>query len=334
MWEEGKGCQELYRIVVHSQPRPLPRVRLSAQVVAHAQPPDALSLADKRRGKGDKERLQIDRSLPRSLAPSLSSYPIKAQHQQRPSFTLTLTLNMAGALDALEKSILDGTFFQGRRTPSPTRSASTASNAPSSPSSSRSPSPTGMPAGALLRTSGPQTGPKGVKADRDHARQVEKEMRREQRKVRDGELRGRAVVAGDWRVQERLQREEDARRRDGAAPSSSRVGSRREQDEEDLDLDDLGLDDDDEDDEALQRYRRARILELQGGQAASSSSSAASSSRPSRAGAAQYGRLIEVDGDSYSTEIDDVPPGTSVVVHIYSDVSTSERSPSSSRSRN
>ncbi|PWN25590.1 hypothetical protein BDZ90DRAFT_234032 [Jaminaea rosea] len=210
-------------------------------------------------------------------------------------------------MDPLEKSILDGTAFRGPRTPSPTRSASTASPTPSaSPSSSRSPSPVSMPAGAPQRTSGPQTGPKGVKADRDHARELERDGRREARRARDAELSKRAMLAGDWREQERLQKSEDRRRRDQV-----RVGSREEQERDgsDLDSDDL-----DEDAEAVSAFRRARILELQGGQGTSASSS-------QRAATATYGQLLEVDGDEYASQIDDVPIGTSVVVHIYSHLS-------------
>lgn len=210
-------------------------------------------------------------------------------------------------MDPLEKSILDGTAFRGPRTPSPTRSASTGSPAPSaSPSSSRSASPVSMPAGAPQRTSGPQTGPKGVKADRDHARELERDGRREARRARDAELSKRAMLAGDWREQERLQKKEDRRRRD-----QGRAGSREEQERGGSDLDD---DDLDEDAEAISAFRRARILELQGGQGTSASSS-------QRAGTSTYGQLLEVDGDEYASQIDDVPIGTSVVVHIYSHVS-------------
>ncbi|CAO1635878.1 unnamed protein product [Parajaminaea phylloscopi] len=208
--------------------------------------------------------------------------------------------------DPLEKSVLDGSFFRGPRTPSPTRTASTASE----PSSSRSPSPVGDAApksNTVVQHSGPQTGPKGVRADRNAAVAHDRQQKRDELRKINSELKKLALEAGTWREQEKLaarqvllrEQLEDLENRAAGEESSGE------------DSDDNG------DGDAVRRYRAQRIRELAGRSPAQNALQSTSQPRRVRG---HYGSLIRVGASQYASAIDEVPPGTSVVVHIASDL--------------
>lgn len=207
--------------------------------------------------------------------------------------------------DPLEAAILNGSLFRGPRTPSPTRSASTASNTPS-PSPSRSSSPQLSPSiSAPTRSTGPQTGPKGVRADRDAFESDKRAQRRRNVNETNRKMERMAIRAGTSEEQEamdRIQREERDRRAD-----HERRAAGEEEDE-------------DEDQAAMQRYRAQRMAELQGRAAGSGAAKASSNGN-----AAYYGHLREVDAKGYLKAVDEAESSTTgaVVVHIYSKVRAS-----------
>lgn len=205
--------------------------------------------------------------------------------------------------DALEKGIPDGSFFRGPRIPSPTRSASTASD----PSSSRSPSPAAKTTNTMIQQGGPQTGPKGVRADRDAAVAREWEQKRIEVHEVNERLRKLALQAGTWYEQEKL-----AARHARLEEEFKELEQRTRGQQSDSDEDDVG-----EDQEALQRYRAQRLREIAASKRTTSSLRACAGLHGK---APHYGQLLRTDAQEYASVIDDVPSGTSVVVHIGSDL--------------
>lgn len=201
-------------------------------------------------------------------------------------------------MDAFEKSILDGSAFRGPRTPSPTRSVSTASE----PSSSRSPSPVaGEPSHQQpARTSGPQTGPKGVKADRDAANEAQRQRTKERLAQVNARLEKLVIKAGTWEEQEAMQREQ-ARLREALADLEARAAGGDSSDE----LGGEGDSDLEEDGEAMRNYRAARMEELQ-----------MAAAKTSRARAAAG--VVQADARSYVKIVDEAPAEMTVVVHVFS----------------
>lgn len=205
--------------------------------------------------------------------------------------------------DPLEKSILDGSFFRGPRAPSPTRSASTSSQ----PSSSRSPSPA-PPAQQHIKHSGPQTGPKGVRADRDAALAHERSQKRDELQKLNARLEKLALKAGAWEEQEKLARRqskltEELKDLEKRATSSNHSS--------DCDSDDL-----DSDDEAMRNYRAQRMKELK----QTLPTGQTHLGPPRQIKSRHYGKLFDVDGQDYASTIDQAPAETTVVVEIASDL--------------
>lgn len=208
--------------------------------------------------------------------------------------------------DALEKSMLDGSFFRGPRTPSPTRSASTASDdGEEDGDGGRSISDGGSDDGnddfeddrpktfaprAARSGQSTNTGPKGVRADRAaHDAQRRDAVHRRILET-NARMQSMALVGGTSEEQDALRRKADALR------------DQRQQQQGDSDSDsDFDDDFDDEEDlAALRRYRATRMAEFQ----------SAPASTPS---------LIEIHSDKqYLETIEDGPSTLTVIAHIYS----------------
>ncbi|PWN22507.1 thioredoxin-like protein [Microstroma glucosiphilum] len=221
-------------------------------------------------------------------------------------------------MDKFEASILDGSAFRGPRTPSPTRTASTASPTPSpSPSSSRPSSPqlgaSDSPSTHPERTTGPQTGPKGVLADKQHALAVEKERKRDAlRKTRE-KMHRMGLQGGTAEEQERLMRREKRYREQIAEIERRQAGEGQEEEEED--------DQDEDEDEVLKRYRARRLAELKGENMPETASKKLGGWKESSS-VAHFGHLRETDERGYVRAVEGTGDGDleakAVVVHIYS----------------
>lgn len=223
--------------------------------------------------------------------------------------------------DALEKSILDGSFFRGPRTPSPTRSASTGSPAGSDDErGGREDDGDGerdglddegitAPAGTTAQSSrrpkqgSSNTGPKGVRADRDAHNIAQKEMYRQRIQETNAQLQKMALLGATSEEQEELIKAQAILKHQLKEEEARDRGSKSDQEE-----------DDDEDREVMQRYRQARLAQMRREQQQSNSSGH------------RFGHLIEIHDDKQyldAIEAEEDNDDVAVIVHIYSKVSQS-----------
>ncbi|CAO1632800.1 unnamed protein product [Sympodiomycopsis kandeliae] len=215
-----------------------------------------------------------------------------------------LTKQSAAMPDAMEEAILNGTFFRGPRTPSPTRTDSTASD-PGSDQEDLLASDhdddegdgkvTNSRIGGRRGGQSTHTGPKGVIRDRYIHTQSEKEKQRQKIISTNEQLSKLALKAATSTEEEQIKRKQlilEEQLRD--------LEKRTHQ----SDSEDDDLFEDEEDHEVSNRYRMNRIAEMKSQQ-----------QQKKRSG--DFGHLMEVDDQQYLQAVED-DSGVVVVVHIYS----------------
>lgn len=265
-------------------------------------------------------RIIILRSI---LTPSPVDLLVVATLSARNASTHSYATSLALSMDKFEASILDGSAFRGARTPSPTRSTSTTSPTPS-PSSSRPSSPqpgtsgsgSGSSSALPERTTGPQTGPKGVLADKQHALSLEKERKRDAlRKTRE-KMNRLGLQGGTSEEQEKLVRREKRYREQIAEMERRQAGGGEEDAGEEEE-------EEEEEDEVLKRYRARRLAELKGESIPETANKKLGGWKEGNA-AAHFGHLRETDERGYVRAVEGTGDGDleakAVVVHIYSKV--------------
>lgn len=137
--------------------------------------------------------------------------------------------------------------------------------------------------------SGRQTGPKGVMADYNHSKRIERQQGLEDMKAHNEEMLRQAPTTTTYRQDLALQKQ------------AKRQAQDRSSDELELESD--------QEDEVLRKYRAQRLQEMK-----KFSANGRASKRPT------YGKVMEVNAEQYvaMTETADASPlGTMVIVHIY-----------------